>query len=142
MRREYPRTPIPGVGALIIKNNSVLLVKRQHEPSKGLWSTPGGVVEVGETVKEAVVRETKEETGLDVKVDRFLEVCDVIVKDDNESVKYHYLLVNFLVKVLGGELNAASDASKIRWFTLDKLDSKIVTKTVRRLIDMVMSSND
>lgn len=142
MRREYPRIPIPGVGALIVKNGSVLLVKRQHEPSKGLWSTPGGVVEVGETVKEAVVREVKEETGLDVKVDRFLEVSDVVVKDDNGSVKYHYLLINFLVKVLGRELNAASDASKIRWFPIGELDSRIVTKTAKRLIDMVMSRDD
>lgn len=139
MRREYPSAPIPGVGALIIKDGFVLLVKRGHEPGKGLWSIPGGLVELGETVRQAVVREVKEETGLDVEVERLLEVGDVIVNDEAGGVKYHYVMINFLVKVVGGVVKAASDASNVRWFPINGLSGESVTKTTRRLLAMVAS---
>lgn len=137
MRREYPSAPIPGVGALIIEDGFVLLVKRGHEPGKGLWSIPGGVIEVGETVHQAVVREVKEETGLDVEVVRLLEVGDVIVKDEAGDVKYHYVMINFLARAVGGLVKATSDASHARWFSINRLSEESVTKTTRRLLDMV-----
>jgi len=139
MRREYPTAPIPGVGALIIRDGLVLLVKRGHEPGKGLWSIPGGVVELGETVHQAVVREVKEETGLDVEVERLLEVGDVIVNDEAGNVKYHYVMINFLVRVVGGVVKATSDASNVRWFPINRLSGESVTKTTRRLLGMVVT---
>ena len=121
MKREFPELPLVGVGAIIIKDGRVVLVKRAHPPIQGQWSIPGGVLEVGEFVREAAIREAREETGLTVEPGELLGVYDRILRDDRKRVQYHYLLVDFLCRPVGGQLQAATDAAEVRWFTREQL---------------------
>jgi ADP-ribose pyrophosphatase YjhB (NUDIX family) len=121
IRREFPELPLVGVGAIIIEGDQVLLVKRAHPPIQGQWSIPGGVLEVGEMVREAAVREAREETGLMVEPGELLGVYDRILRDPEQRVQYHYVLIDFLCRPLGGELLAASDAAEVRWFRREQL---------------------
>jgi 8-oxo-dGTP diphosphatase len=121
MQREYPEQPLVGVGAIVIENSRVVLVKRAHPPLQNQWSIPGGVLEVGELVREAAVREAREETGLTVEPGELLGVFDRVLRDGNDRVQYHYVLVDFLCRRVSGELTAAGDAAAARWFTRDEL---------------------
>jgi len=121
MKREFPEFPLVGVGAIIIENGCVLLVKRAHPPIQGQWSIPGGVLEVGELVREAAIREAREETGLTVEPGELLGVFDRILRDDQKRVQYHYVLVDFLCRPVGGELQASSDAAEACWFRPEQL---------------------
>jgi 8-oxo-dGTP diphosphatase len=121
MRREFPEVPLVGVGTIILEGDRVLLVKRAHPPIQGQWSIPGGVLEVGEMVREAAVREAREETGLMVEPGELLGVYDRILRDPEQRVQYHYVLIDFLCRAVGGELLAASDAAEVRWFTRGEL---------------------
>jgi len=121
IRREFPELPLVGVGAIIIEGDRVLLVRRAHPPIQGQWSIPGGVLEVGEMVREAAVREAREETGLIVEPGELLGVYDRILRDPEERVQYHYVLIDFLCRPVGGELLAASDAAEVRWFRREEL---------------------
>ena len=121
MNREFPELPLVGVGAIIIENDRVLLVKRAHPPIQGQWSIPGGVLEVGEMVREAAIREAREETGLVVEPGELLGIYDRILRDPEKRVQYHYVLIDFLCRATGGQLQAASDAAEVRWFTREEL---------------------
>ncbi len=121
MKREFPEFPLVGVGSIIIEDDRVLLVKRAHPPIQGQWSIPGGVLEVGELVREAAVREAREETGLIVEPGDLLGVYDRILHNHEKRVQYHYVLIDFLCRRVGGELLAASDAAEVRWFTREEL---------------------
>ena len=121
MTREYPDRPLIGVGAIIIEGDRVLLVKRAHPPIQGQWSIPGGVLEVGEMVRDAAIREAREETGLIVEPGELLGVYDRILRDLEKRVQYHYVLIDFLCRATGGELQAATDAAEVRWFTREEL---------------------
>jgi len=121
MKREFPEIPLVGIGAIITEGDRVVLVKRAHPPIQGHWSIPGGVLEVGEMVREAAVREAREETGLIVEPGELLGVYDRILRDPEQRVQYHYVLVDFLCRPVGGELLAASDAADVRWFTREEL---------------------
>jgi mutator protein MutT len=121
MNREFPEHPLIGVGSIIIEADRVVLVKRAHPPIQGQWSIPGGVLEVGEMVREAAVREAREETGLIVEPGELLGVFDRILRDPDHRVQYHYVLIDFLCRKTGGELLAASDAAEVRWFTRAEL---------------------
>ena len=121
MTREYPERPLIGVGSIIIENDRVLLVKRAHPPIQGQWSIPGGVLEVGEMVHEAAIREAREETGLIVEPGELLGVYDRILRDPEKRVQYHYVLIDFLCRAAGGHLQAATDAAEVRWFTREEL---------------------
>jgi 8-oxo-dGTP diphosphatase len=123
MRREYPDAPIAGVGAIIVDGDAVLLVQRAFEPLKGHWSLPGGALELGETLEEAVVREVLEETGLVIEPVTVVEAFDRISHDDAGRVRYHYVLVDFLCRVTGGSLASASDALDARWVSRPELNS-------------------
>ena len=115
MRREYPEQPIVGVGAVIIDRGRVLLARRARAPLLGRWSLPGGVVELGETLRAAAEREAREETGLAVKAGEVLEVLDRIIPGENGRPQYHYVLVDFLCEPAGGELRADGDAAEVAW---------------------------
>ena len=121
MNREFPETPLVGVGAIIIEDSRVLLVKRAHPPLQAQWSIPGGVLEVGEFVREAAIREAREETGLIVEPADLLGVYDRVLRNPEQRVQYHYVLIDFLCRKIGGELAAASDAAEVRWFTRQDL---------------------
>jgi 8-oxo-dGTP diphosphatase len=121
MQREYPEHPLVGVGAIIIENSRVVLVKRAHPPLQAQWSIPGGVLEVGELVRDAAIREAREETGLTVEPGELLGVYDRVLRDPSGRVQYHYVLVDFLCRRVSGELAAAGDAAAARWFTRDEL---------------------
>ncbi len=121
MKREYPDRPIVGVGAVIIEDGRVLLVRRAHPPLAGKWSLPGGVVELGETLRAAAEREAREETGLMVKTAAVVEVLDRIIPGEDGSVEYHYVLVDFLCQRTGGTLQAGGDAAEVSWARPDEL---------------------
>ena len=122
MKRDYPDRPIVGVGAVIIESGRALVVRRGTEPLKGEWSIPGGVVELGETLRQAAAREAKEETGLEVEPGEVLEVVDRIIRDAERKVQYHYVLVDFLCRRISGEARSGADAVELRWITLPELE--------------------
>lgn len=114
MRREFPETPLVGVGAVIVDQDRVLLVRRGTEPLLGRWSLPGGLLEVGESLTDGVIREVREETGLTVEPVELIELLDRIHRD-GERVRYHYVIADYLCRVAGGVLQAATDADAVKW---------------------------
>ena len=111
--RKYPARPITGVGAVILTQGGVVLIKRLHEPLAGHWSLPGGTLDLGETLESAAAREALEETGLVVEVGPIVDVFDRILLDDEGKVRYHFVLVDYLCRPIGGELRAGSDAADV-----------------------------
>jgi len=134
LRRDYPFRPLVGVGAAIIRNSSVLLVRRKEEPAKGLWSIPGGLVGLGETADEAARREAKEETGIDIQIEKLLDVVDNIVRDDQGKIRFHYVLAIFLARPLTAQVKPNSDVSDARWVRFSELPSYEMTKTAKKLL--------
>ena len=120
IQREYPEIPLIGVGAIIVQENRVVLVKRGHPPLLGQWSIPGGVLEVGELLKDAAIREAREETGLTVEPGELLGVFDRIVRE-GDKILYHYVLIDFLCRRTAGELHPGSDADEVLWFREEEL---------------------
>ena len=123
MGREYPLRPIVGVGAIIIENENVLIVRRGQPPKMGAWSIPGGGVDLGEDLEEACMREVKEETGLDVEILSEGRVLNRITRDEWERIQFHYVLIDFVCRPVGGALQAASDISEARWVPLSEVSS-------------------
>lgn len=122
MRREYPAAPLVGVAAVVIEEGKILLVKRGGEPDKGLWGLPGGLVELGETLAEALRREVAEETALDVEPGEVVGMIEPIVRDEQHHIRFHYVVVDFVAYVRGGTLKAGDDAAEVRWVSPDALD--------------------
>ena len=139
--REYPERPLAGVGGVILDGETVLLVRRAREPLSGEWSLPGGLVEVGEELAEAVRREIREETGLAVRVGTVVEVLDRILRDEQGRVRFHYVLVDFLCAVEGGELEAASDAAEACWVERTRLGEYSLRPETLRVIEKAFSLN-
>ena len=114
VQREFPETPLFGVGAVIVESGRVLLVRRGQQPLKGKWSLPGGMLELGESLLSGVAREVRQETGLEVEPIELIELLDRVHREDNR-VRYHYVIADYLCRVVGGSLQAASDADAVRW---------------------------
>jgi ADP-ribose pyrophosphatase YjhB (NUDIX family) len=139
MKREYPESPLVGVGAVIINAHSsdgidsrsndprVLLIRRGQAPLLGEWSLPGGLLECGETLRDAAIREAREETGLVVEIVDMLGVYERVVQGDTGRVQYHYVLIDFLCRPLSGDPKAASDAADVRWFAREELPALNLT---------------
>ncbi len=123
MKREYPDRPIVGVGAVIVRDGHAVIVRRNSEPLKGEWSIPGGMLELGETVRGGVAREALEETGLAVEPGEVLEVFDSIFTDPQGKTQYHYVLIDFLCRPVGGALKAGGDVSEARWIGATELET-------------------
>jgi ADP-ribose pyrophosphatase YjhB (NUDIX family) len=131
MKRLYPTHPVVGVGAVLVRNGEVLLAKRAAEPGKGKWSIPGGLVELGEEVRDAVVREVMEECNLKVETNQLIDVTDNIVKDEKGKPKYHFVVLDFFVRFKHGTIRAADDAVKLEWVPLEKVEEYDLTKIFR-----------
>ncbi|HEV3037054.1 MAG TPA: NUDIX domain-containing protein [Candidatus Angelobacter sp.] len=141
MRREYPDRPIVGVGAIIVDQGRVLLARRGNPPRMGQWSLPGGVVELGETLRAAAEREALEETGLVVEAGEVVEVLDRIIPGSNGTVQFHYVLIDFLCTCRGGELRAGGDAAEVSWsmenevenYGLEQITLDVIKKAFRTM---------
>lgn len=142
MKREYPDRPIVGVGAVIVDARRVLLVKRGSPPLLGEWSLPGGVVEIGETLRTAAEREALEETGLLVEAGEVLEVLDRIIPGENGRAQYHYVLIDFLCRVKGGTLRVGGDATDAAWSAPEELPRFKLEKTAINVIRHAFSKAD
>ncbi|MFQ6000234.1 MAG: NUDIX hydrolase [Anaerolineae bacterium] len=134
MEREYPSWPIVSVGVVVRKGSRVLLVRRGQEPRKGEWSIPGGIVELGETIRETARREVQEECGMEVQVGEVLDVIDAIYQDQEGRVRYHYVLVDLVATHLSGELKPGSDIDEARWVTREELDQFHLSEKTKSVI--------
>ena len=123
MAREYPPGPVVGVGGVVTRDGRALLVRRGHEPRKGEWSLPGGLVELGERLTEAVRREIAEETGLDVEVGPMVETFDRVHRDPEGRVRFHFVIVDYLCVARSGAAIAGSDAEALAWVTSEEIDA-------------------
>jgi len=121
LKRDYPDRPLLGVGAVIVRNEQVLVVRRSHPPLQGQWSVPGGLVETGETTREALIREIREETSLIVEPLDLVEVFERILRDGDSRVQYHFVVIDYLCRIVSGEACPGTDVSEIRWVPLEKL---------------------
>lgn len=136
MQREYPQQPLVGVGAIIVEDGRVLLIRRAKAPLLGEWSIPGGMLELGETVRQGAEREALEETGLVVRANDLLGVFDRIVQDQTKRTLYHYVLVDFLCQRTSGDVLAAGDASDARWFTHAELSNLSLPEETLKVLQM------
>src|SRR6267154_5034783 len=140
MRREYPKRPLLGVGAVVFRGDKVLLVCRAQEPCKGEWTFPGGLVELGETLREAVERETFEETGIRVRAGQVLEVVDSLVKGSKGRLRFHYSIVDVICRYVSGSPRPGDDVSEVAWVPIKKallmplagVTAKVLKKAVGR----------
>ncbi len=135
MSRRYPSRPVVGVGAIITHGDTVLLVRRGGEPQKGIWSIPGGVLQLGETLEEGIRREVREEVGLDVRVLERVEVVERILPDATGKLEYHYILIDYLCEPTGGALQAADDAAEAAWVDRRDLDEYAITPGTTEVIE-------
>ncbi len=135
MSRLYPSAPLVGVGVVVLNDaHEILLVKRGNEPGKGLWSLPGGMVQLGERVRDAAVREVYEECNLNVEPEDVMSVVDLILKDPDGKVKYHYVLIDYFARYKGGDLTAQSDVSDANWFSQAELEQLEIPEVTRKVI--------
>lgn len=133
-RREYPDAPLVGVGAVAIKDGKILLIKRAFEPGKGKWSVPGGLVEVGETLYAACAREMEEETGIKIQVLELINAYDMIVPGESGKVKYHFVLVDFLAKPIGGTEKPNIEVLDMKWATYEEARQLEMTNSARKAL--------
>jgi len=131
---EYPAGPRTAVGAIVFRDEKVLLVKRANPPGQGLWAIPGGRVELGETLKEAARREVREETGVIINPKEPVYVFEVIERDDEGGIRFHYVIIDLLAEYLSGEPNPGADASEARWISSEEMKELPVTKTTREFL--------
>lgn len=134
MSREYPSHPLVGVGAIVLRDNKMLLIRRGAPPGRGKWSIPGGLVEIGETPEEAVVRELLEETGLRGAPRGLFGIYQYVERDEIGKVRYHYLILDYIVDVIGGNLRPETDAEDAGFYTLQEALGLELTETTRSLV--------
>jgi len=142
MSRRYPSRPVVGVGAIITDGPRVLLVRRGREPSKGLWSIPGGMLELGESLVEGIRREVREEVGLEVRVLETVEVLDRVIYDGDGKIEYHYVLVDYVCEPLSRTLRVADDADAAEWVNRRDVSSYEITKDTPAVIEKAFAVRD
>ena len=130
----YPNQPVVAVGAIVFRNNRVLLVRRAQAPSQNLWAIPGGRVEIGETLQEAAEREIFEETGITIRAREPVYTFDYIERDGSARPRFHYVIVDLQADYVRGAARAGDDAAEVRWVAAEDLAFlKVSSKTVRLL---------
>jgi 8-oxo-dGTP diphosphatase len=140
-RRRYPARPLVGVGAVIRKAGKVLLILRRRPPNAGMWSLPGGLVELGETTAKAVEREVKEETNLRVRVEDLLFVGTELLRDSGGRVEYHFVLIDFTARPIGGRVKLNAESSSFGWFSADDIKRLNVTRGTREVLNKISALN-
>jgi ADP-ribose pyrophosphatase YjhB (NUDIX family) len=138
MDREYAGHPMVGVGGIVLNEGKVLLVKRGKQPGYGKWSIPGGMVELGETLSEAIKREVLEECGIEIELADVVAVLERVIRREDERVRYHYVLVDFLGYWKGGELQPASDILEARWADPSEMETLEMTDRTQQVVFEVM----
>jgi 8-oxo-dGTP diphosphatase len=133
--RRYPRHPLVGVGALIYDGDRILMAQRGKPPLEGQWSIPGGLVETGESLADGVCREVREETGLTVRPLGVLEIFERIMRDAEGKTEYHYVLIDYVCAVSGGELSAGDDACRVEWVRRRDLKKLVITEGTLAVIE-------
>jgi 8-oxo-dGTP diphosphatase len=134
MAREYPEHPVVGVGAVVVRGGKALIIKRAHEPRKGEWSLPGGMLDLGESLGDAVLREVREETGLEVRLGPIIETFDRVHRDAEGRIRYHFVIVDYVCWSDAGEAIAGSDAEAVAWVTADEIDAYGVNAHAKAVI--------
>jgi len=132
--RRYPSHPIPGVGAVVVGSQGVLLARRDKPPGKGLWSIPGGGVEIGETQMESVKREVEEETGVQCEVLELISTFDFITKDDAGAIEFHFLLNHYFARAVTEEVRPEHPDGEVGWFHPDRLPLDLASSGIEALI--------
>ncbi len=138
--RRYPPAPVCAVGALIYRGSRILLVRRGKAPSLGKWSVPGGRLRLGETLEAAVIRETREETCLEVRPSRIGKVVEHLLRDDRGEIEYHYVIVDYVCRVIGGSPQPASDVSEVRFVEISELSQWDMTEGTAQVIREVFET--
>ena len=140
--RRYPRRPLLGVGALIFDGDRILMAQRGKEPLRGWWSLPGGALETGELLADAIRREVREETGLDVDPVKVFEIFERIMRDQAGAAEYHYVLIDYICRVTGGELRAGDDVCRVEWVGRAALAELQITEGTLGVIDKAFANHE
>ena len=138
--RQYPDRPIVAVGAIVVKDGRVLLARRGKEPSYGLWSIPGGAVNLGEELRAAARREVREECGIEIDVTEIVEVLDRVVRDSDGRIQYHYVLIDYLARWASGDPAPSSDVLEVRWVVPDDLSQYQMTQGTPDVIRKMLAA--
>jgi ADP-ribose pyrophosphatase YjhB (NUDIX family) len=133
--RRYPKRPLVGVGAIILRRDRILMAQRGKEPLKGWWSLPGGALEIGESLKDAVCREVSEETGLEIRPLGVFEIFERILRDAAGAPEYHYVLIDYLCRITGGTLRAGDDVCRVEWVRRRDLPALQITEGTLGVIE-------
>ena len=133
--RRYPKRPLVGVGAIILRRDRILMAQRGKEPLKGWWSLPGGALETGESLADGVCREVREETGLEVRPLGILEVFERIMRDASGAAEYHYVLIDYMCRITGGDLRPGDDVCAVEWVKRRNLPKLRITEGTLGVIE-------
>ncbi|MGD2098827.1 MAG: NUDIX hydrolase [Desulfobacterales bacterium] len=133
-KNEYPDHPRVAVGAVVFKEDRVLLVRRGQPPAEDFWAIPGGSVKIGETLQQAAEREIREETGVQIRAAKPIYTFDVIERDESDGVRFHYVIVDLSADYVSGELSAGDDAVEVRWVSAEEINMLAVNATTLRLL--------
>ena len=137
--RTYPSRPIVGVGVVVQKDDEILLIQRGQEPGRGMWSIPGGTVELGEHLEQAAAREVREECSIEIQVDEVIEAFDLILRDEVGKPKYHYVIIDFAAHYVSGTVRAGSDVMDACWVNVSGLDRYALNAKTREVIAKVLN---
>jgi ADP-ribose pyrophosphatase len=138
---QYPAKPEVAVGAVVIRNEKILLVKRKLDPAKGDWAIPGGKINLGESLTQAAEREIREETGISIKAKKPIYCFDSIHVDEKGEIKFHYVIVDLMADYVSGEIKPGDDAADVRWFSMDNLETIKLNRSTAELLSIIFKES-